>query len=434
MVNLYIIISICRGTKQKDDKRAFRTCFGRLQELRSLVPEMTNILALTATASKETIEKVKRVLCLRNVAEIVRAPHRENIKLVVQKVIAGGTEDIAAVFVKLISEIRQFKGETPRVIIYCSTIKESSMLFKVFLRELGENAHITGMPHITENRYIAMYHHATVDTSKDIVLSSLLNPQGTVRVVMATTALGMGVNMPNIRTVFHWGPSRDIEGYLQEIGRAGRDRDPATAVLLYHSRHLGWARGTMKEYLKISTCRRHFLAEHFPGTEEWKCTQHQCCDVCHRDCHCVDGSCDVPLEGTIYTQVVEPVKPTMTRSVKPEELELFRECLEELREQLCAVAPVSFCGPALTCGLSDRVIDTIVKNAQYIFDADYVLINLPIMSPALAKSIVQAVYEVFEDFEVAEEMLDLQDVLAEWTDTDVMFGGVFDYEENTEEC
>ena len=51
--------------------------------------------------------------------------------------------------------------------------------------------------------------------------------------MIATIAFGMGLDCPNVGRVFHWGPSGDIELYLQETGRAGRDMLPAEAVL-YH--------------------------------------------------------------------------------------------------------------------------------------------------------------------------------------------------------
>ena len=51
--------------------------------------------------------------------------------------------------------------------------------------------------------------------------------------MVATTAFGMGIDCPDIRVVYHWGPPSCLEEYAQETGRAGRDRQPSKAILLH---------------------------------------------------------------------------------------------------------------------------------------------------------------------------------------------------------
>ena len=63
----------------------------------------------------------------------------------------------------------------------------------------------------------------------------------------------MGLDCPNVRSVIHWGPSGDIEQYLQETGRAGRDGLPAEAVLYNVSLHGIAIEESMKVYVKIKT-------------------------------------------------------------------------------------------------------------------------------------------------------------------------------------
>ena len=94
----------------------------------------------------------------------------------------------------------------------------------------------------------------------------------------------------NVRQVIHWGPSGDIEQYMQETGRTVRDGLPAAAVLYYVPLKGVQVDVSMTNYCQnTSTCRK-FLLEHFsdnvPETEhtETKCL---CCDVCALHCDCV---------------------------------------------------------------------------------------------------------------------------------------------------
>jgi superfamily II DNA helicase RecQ len=83
-----------------------------------------------------------------------------------------------------------------------------------------------------------MYHHTTLDKHKSRILNSFHEQDGTCRLVFATNALGMGVNFPDVRTVINYGPPREVEEFLQEIGRAGRDGKCAQAVFLFHGHQL----------------------------------------------------------------------------------------------------------------------------------------------------------------------------------------------------
>ena len=68
-----------------------------------------------------------------------------------------------------------------------------------------------------------MFTACTRTDVKENILKSFCDPEGLLRVVVATVAFGMGLDCPNVRRVVHWGSSSDIEHYLQETGLAGRD-------------------------------------------------------------------------------------------------------------------------------------------------------------------------------------------------------------------
>ena len=73
---------------------------------------------------------------------------------------------------------------------------------------------------------------------------------GELRTAVATVAFSMGLDAPNIRKIIHWGPPRDLEMYLQQTGRGGRDGEQCVAVLYFSSKDLDSDIMTsdMKEY------------------------------------------------------------------------------------------------------------------------------------------------------------------------------------------
>jgi DNA topoisomerase-3 len=106
------------------------------------------------------------------------------------------------------------KGNRP-AIVYAPTRKEAEAL--------GEE--------LRAGFSAAAYHAGMTGVARDRVQSAFL--AGQLEVIVATIAFGMGVDKPDVRTVIHTGLPGSLEGYYQEIGRAGRDGLPSRAVLLY---------------------------------------------------------------------------------------------------------------------------------------------------------------------------------------------------------
>ena len=68
-------------------------------------------------------------------------------------------------------------------------------------------------------------------TIKDKIIESFTTPTFPLRLVIATIAYGMGIDIPDIRSIMHFGASEDVEMYVEAIGRAGRDSKQANALL-----------------------------------------------------------------------------------------------------------------------------------------------------------------------------------------------------------
>lgn len=89
------------------------------------------------------------------------------------------------------------------------------------------------MTHVSSNRLFGMFHACTPPHNKEVILRSLQKEDGVVRVVFATIALGMGVNLVGLNTIYHYGAPRSIDDFVQESGRAGRSGEQAKAVVYW---------------------------------------------------------------------------------------------------------------------------------------------------------------------------------------------------------
>ena len=93
-------------------------------------------------------------------------------------------------------------------------------------------------PHLSKYRLVDMFTSVTDESVKTNIIRNFTSPNGHCRVVIGTIAFGLGLDSPNVRSVIHWGPSSDMESYVQESGHVGRDGLPAIAVLNYEKSDL----------------------------------------------------------------------------------------------------------------------------------------------------------------------------------------------------
>lgn len=100
-------------------------------------------------------------------------------------------------------------GECPRHIIFCPSIKLCAKVYFAFKASLNECIN-----------YIEYFHS---DQVKDAIREDMENKDGHIRVLIATSAAGMGVNYKNVNNIIHYGPPKDLDGFVQQLGRAGRD-------------------------------------------------------------------------------------------------------------------------------------------------------------------------------------------------------------------
>ena len=416
---------------EKSKKAAFRECFFKIGDMRSLLPQGTPVLALTATATSEVISDTMKGLAMKDDTYQIRvSPDRPNIFLYKQKV----DKDISKTFAWLIDLLKKEAIETPKTIVYCKSQKDCGLLFKQFKFELGEMAYFPlGGPTVSSNMLIGMFHAKTLKRHKERVSDSLFEEQGVCRVVFASTALGMGVNLQGIRQVIHYGPPRQVDDFVQEIGRAGRDGKPARSLLLFHGLHLKKCEPIMKEYAKTeSKCLRKLLLSEFEATSMDSKEAHDCCVVCHSKCKCVGQGCQVDLLKVITEEAPKKLKQKKTRNVDPTQKEELRELLDDYQEELKKWCRGYVLSSESTTGFSNSLTNSVLKTCKYIFSVDDVIDLNPVFSKRHAYDILHMIRDVFEDFEVNEPS-DLENKEFCSYDADLEYGGIYEESGSTGE-
>ena len=172
------------------------------------------VLALTATAAPEVRDEIVERLRMHDPEIFVRGFDRPNISL---RVDTFQTEDD-----KLSGLIRRVRFAEKPGIVYVATRKNAETIMGL----------------LQEEGIAALFYHAGLRSQeRHDIQDRFMN--GDAEVIIATNAFGMGVDKADVRFVYHFDITDSLDSYYQEVGRAGRDGEPAEAVLFYRSQDLG---------------------------------------------------------------------------------------------------------------------------------------------------------------------------------------------------
>ena len=191
----------------------FRPAYLEIARIRTVLPD-TPILALTATATPQVVEDICRQLTLQPTAD---GQHAFRIfRMSFER--ANLTYLVRHASDKLHELVHLLQITDGSAIVYVRSRRHA--------REIAE--------HLSDAGLSATYYHAGLEADqKDSRQRDWQHDR--VRVIVATNAFGMGIDKPDVRLVAHYDCPDSIEAYFQEAGRAGRDGQPAQAVLLYNS-------------------------------------------------------------------------------------------------------------------------------------------------------------------------------------------------------
>ena len=111
--------------------------------------------------------------------------------------------DLTTTFSWLVTNLKEQRCNASKVIVFCRSINTCVKLFKFFFIQLREESYEpTGAKPVTENRLFAMYHGRIDEEDKYIILKSFCSPCGKCRVVLSIIAFGMGVDVPDVCTLW----------------------------------------------------------------------------------------------------------------------------------------------------------------------------------------------------------------------------------------
>ena len=204
-------------------------------------------LALTGTADVKVKQTIMKDLSFKKDKVVLDiSPERSNIRFTIIKT---KRENHLQHLQWLIDMIRLERENMPKTIIFCTTMQDVAKLSGHLLGMLGADAYVTDKPCVPANRLLGIYHSMTWPKYKGRVTDSFKQDSGCVKVVVATSALSMGVNFPHVKFVIHIGPARSTVDHIQEAQRAGRNGKPAHNVIIYHSNQLSQCDKAVKNVL-----------------------------------------------------------------------------------------------------------------------------------------------------------------------------------------
>jgi ATP-dependent DNA helicase RecQ len=246
----------------------FRPEYVALGKLRPLFPSIP-MIALTATADPQTRADIVDRLGLRDAACRVAGFDRPNIRYtVVPK---------NKPFDQLVDFLAGHPGDGG-IVYALSRNRVEELAGKLAGKGIAAAPYHAGLPARERTRVQEAFQ------------------RDDLRIVVATVAFGMGIDKPNVRFVVHYDIPKNIEGYYQETGRAGRDGLPADAMLLFGAGDLALCRslietggneeqkrielhklGAMAGFAEAATCRRRILLGYFGERLDVDCGN---CDIC----------------------------------------------------------------------------------------------------------------------------------------------------------
>jgi len=264
----------------------FRTTFADIGHIRSLLPKKVNVMTLTAIATEATLVSVKSRLAMEDPVIIGLYPDRSNIKIIV-----GPCPDITVLCESLAKDLIENRTKATKTVIFCRSLKDCGKMCAILKKLLGES--ITEPPNLPDNflqfRLIEVFTAASDNDMREEIISELCKSDTKLRIIIASTAFGLGIDCMDIARVINYGTPTTLEELVQEMGRAGRNGNQSHAILYHKAIGNKISKQATLYGENTSICRRELLFKDFLFfNNENTLTGCMCCDLCTLLCTCKD--------------------------------------------------------------------------------------------------------------------------------------------------
>ena len=299
------------------------------------------------------------------------------------------------------------KGDTPFTIIFCETVNDIVSVLTLFLMKLGQTGiYVEGDGPLHERCLLGVSYSQTPQSHKNDITSSFEGLSGHVRIIFANTSLIMGVDVPHVKYVVHYGPSKNLTSHLQEAGCAGRDGGEAYNITVYEGRHTSTCEPDIRAAVRKaheSCCRVAFLRS-FDDKVSSVSPMHNCCNVCHKKCKCDGSQCSESIPSFDF----EPGESGQekSREVSVDDEACLKEALIEVQRSFSSQSSIRMFDDTgiVGHGFSKHLIGTVVSNVKNIFNVYDVIDYCNTPSLKIAVITLEVINEMFGDVDIPDEL------------------------------
>ena len=350
-----------------------------------------------------------RVFCIET------DPIRKNILYIFHYI--DKDQGMQNVFRPIIEEVQKNKENTTKTIIFCQTRKQCFLLYRIFNVNLGQDMYCN-KELAPERRFVEMFHAGTPDSVKSHVVNEMGNADSHLRILICTSAFGMGINCQGLYRSIHFGPPDTLETLIQETGRLGRDGVDSISYVLYNGLLTSRCDYKIKKLVQIETCYREEMGQNFSAySSDNAPALCKCCVKCCPKCDCGPNCSKSGLHFNLFDiketseEFTHQTDCSRVRTISDGQRTLLRTRLHCFRD---AIRSGSGDFKLVSCStvlyeFDNLQVQQLINNCEKIFTLRDIFKLAEIWRYNHAKKILSIFHEVFGDIDITFNEMDVEE-------------------------